>query len=761
MAGVLERRERATRRHDAASGRFWPRRDAPEFRAEVEAVARELEDVLSAANAQHLPPVELSRTARWLADAYADLCAGESVGSADDLAWLAKAAATYQLAEQLLGDADAPRDRAVLDFNYANALRRFDVNDERLLEAAQQRYDRALRWFEANDASRAQQVRSARDSVLVLLRVAPLKRAVDRTRTDLARLGDALASGAPATEVDERFRAVVSGGGPPALGRKVADLVAQLPPSVRERDPDGKLQALVGHALQLATPPDSRLARNVSVLAALEERFARDVAERHIDPARQAALRSALDRLAGAMTTVRDDAPTLRGEMGDLREGMAALLDALKNASYGLPVPPPGSRAATARERLWDVRRAIFEELMQHGMTDGERRAGHDLAKRLVDVDRALVEADADDVRATAVERERARPQVVEARKHAARLRPYLVDPHWPSKPGPTAPNSVLLSGAEELTRVVERSCASYGLDVLEPPRDMQFADARWRQIAKAGVCLFDMRAPDGPARAAVAYELGVAQALGKSVIVLAYERQQLPFDLDVPVVEIGVRPDGDAIAAAAAAACYWIPARGTATSIADTVGEVCRRFGASSAGDVAGALRELERCASDPIAAGDAIEAVLAMARATKPMVIRPPWTAPYPDPASPRVFHVMPFGPAWANDAALAVEQAARATGHLYERGDRSTTPEIIDAIWRSICTASTVVVDLTGWNANVAFELGLCHVVGRRVLLVGQSGTAEALFPAIAKLRVTTYRPDDMNALERTAWSWLSER
>lgn len=92
-------------------------------------------------------------------------------------------------------------------------------------------------------------------------------------------------------------------------------------------------------------------------------------------------------------------------------------------------------------------------------------------------------------------------------------------------------------------------------------------------------------------------------------------------------------------------------------------------------------------------------------------------------------------------------------------YIRGDMVADPRIIRSIWQELCQASHVLVDITGFNANVAFELGIAHTLGKKVLIVGQEETIENLFDMIEKHRVTTYAPDSLQDDLSTAISdWL---
>jgi hypothetical protein len=127
--------------------------------------------------------------------------------------------------------------------------------------------------------------------------------------------------------------------------------------------------------------------------------------------------------------------------------------------------------------------------------------------------------------------------------------------------------------------------------------------------------------------------------------------------------------------------------------------------------------------------------------------MLIHPVWPPVYGDPDSLRLFHVMPFRPDWADAAADHVEDACRTEGVEYIRGDRVSEQNIIQSIWRELATASHVLVDMTGFNENVALELGIAHTLGRPTAMVGQGDAVDNLFPMIAKLRFNPYgQPDD---------------
>ena len=89
---------------------------------------------------------------------------------------------------------------------------------------------------------------------------------------------------------------------------------------------------------------------------------------------------------------------------------------------------------------------------------------------------------------------------------------------------------------------------------------------------------------------------------------------------------------------------------------------------------------------------------------------------------------FVLMPFGKPELNDIynsliKLVVEQ----NGLQCVRADEiSSDNRIMEDIWRNMCEARVVICDLTGNNPNVYYELGICHVLGKRTILITQESS-----------------------------------
>lgn len=76
-----------------------------------------------------------------------------------------------------------------------------------------------------------------------------------------------------------------------------------------------------------------------------------------------------------------------------------------------------------------------------------------------------------------------------------------------------------------------------------------------------------------------------------------------------------------------------------------------------------------------------------------------------------------------------------------------DIKSNRAIIQDIWKSLCEARFVIADLTGFNANVLYELGIAHTLGKETILIYQRG-AQIRFPFdLSHIRRIEY---DNNAL-----------
>lgn len=71
-----------------------------------------------------------------------------------------------------------------------------------------------------------------------------------------------------------------------------------------------------------------------------------------------------------------------------------------------------------------------------------------------------------------------------------------------------------------------------------------------------------------------------------------------------------------------------------------------------------------------------------------------------------------------------------------------------EIIEDIWESICTSRIVIADVTDRNPNVFYELGICHTLGKEVIVITQR--SEDVPFDIRHRKFIEYIPNKMSSL-----------
>jgi hypothetical protein len=94
--------------------------------------------------------------------------------------------------------------------------------------------------------------------------------------------------------------------------------------------------------------------------------------------------------------------------------------------------------------------------------------------------------------------------------------------------------------------------------------------------------------------------------------------------------------------------------------------------------------------------------------------------------------VFVLMPFNEKWSEDSLLIIKQAAEGLPLNVQRADDIFAPgEIINDVWEMINYAGLIIADISTHNANVFYELGLAHTIGKKVVLIRQHEGEKAPF------------------------------
>jgi len=101
------------------------------------------------------------------------------------------------------------------------------------------------------------------------------------------------------------------------------------------------------------------------------------------------------------------------------------------------------------------------------------------------------------------------------------------------------------------------------------------------------------------------------------------------------------------------------------------------------------------------------------------------PIWRTRNFEPDRTLCFVMMPFADEFFLNYEEGIRPALEAAGlRGVHAGEIFGTREIMEDIWESICTARVVVADVSGRNANVFYELGIAHTMGKECVVITQS-------------------------------------
>ena len=103
----------------------------------------------------------------------------------------------------------------------------------------------------------------------------------------------------------------------------------------------------------------------------------------------------------------------------------------------------------------------------------------------------------------------------------------------------------------------------------------------------------------------------------------------------------------------------------------------------------------------------------------------ISPIFGKPLPVQKSIDVFVAMPFQPEMKSIHQKLIVKVCKELNLTCVRGDDSAAAQasIIDEIWSYISASRLCVIDMTGENANVFYELGIAHTLGKPCILITQ--------------------------------------
>lgn len=725
---LIAERERALDELDSLLDRY-PRQDAPEYLQGVAALARRLEEIQARVVTAEADAVEAARTARAVGDAHAAWA-----GQLNDHQHLETAVSYYLAAEQLLDDRDVPVQQGRIHFNLANALCRLG-DDTDLLTEARRHYEAALAAFEQNAPQHLPAVRQALASLESTQKLAEARRALDASVV----LPPGHQTAERMAEWLRQARTIVQG----AI-QVAEEAQATLPANTRDDPRLGRLIKITqGIATLLQTSslqgsPPEQLGEDVQM--ALLQRLREETVKPGADMGK---LIRMLEQLRDFLKRQRDGSGTIEQDVVDIearRDLMRAFVENTRYLSHGLPRPPEGSRAASLVNGLWPVREYLTMELALGCGGEEERSGCRRLLLRATHLDQRLHECGGDTSGASEVERHELRPFLLEARRFSLRRHLTLATPYWHGRPTRVSPETVFYSGGEKVRESLASVAAWRHLILTATPLGDDYANLRWQQIHSSTVGVFDFTSPPGRDLAAVAYDLGIARTLGKPALIIRDAARALPFDIDLDALTLGEAGDPDRLGGAIDRMLFALQPTGHESGVASAIDAARKLFGHIDSNEVRQVLGAASNHGvADPIIASSLLRR-LCERQPAGALAVTPAWPGVSQSDGGKRLFHVMPFRPDWAPAVTQVVQNLCDRAGATYVRGDQPADPRIIRSIWNELCCASHVLVDLTDFNANVAFELGIAHTLGRPTLIVGSQTTVDALFPSLAKERVT---------------------
>lgn len=470
--------------------------------------------------------------------------------------------------------------------------------------------------------------------------------------------------------------------------------------------------------------------------------------------------RDLLDDIMGEINQMVHNRPSdLEGMISEstrLRDLMQRMSGALTDPSYSPAITPPaaGSRAARILPLMRETEQYIVAEIAHSYNKSGEFDYLGNLQTRFMRARDAIHHAE-DDGTTFKLEQETIRQIALDVRAFAQRNHLTLASRIWDTPSTTPNPNAVFFSGTDTVGRLVADACRQNHLTLLPARGQGDRTRFRYQQLQTCHVAIFDLSAynrkrelENAKTLAGVGYELGIAFALGRPVVIVGQAGRTLPFDVDVEPIYL--EHDGKDVVRLADALDHAIYSRqrgGGGSSVDETVTYLRRTLADHPNRHVGIILNTVNPdVVKDAVKTRHIVANALSTAGTDDHHIIHPSWAGAYPDPTDRRCFHVTGFRE-WTKQPSEVVRKACKQAGVRYKRGDEVLNPDIIRTIWDEICRATHVVVDLSGLNINTVLELGMAHVLGRNAILVGQdiAGIAPT-FPAIVKKRMHRYSLDD---------------
>lgn len=534
----------------------------------------------------------------------------------------------------------------------------------------------------------------------------------------------------------------------PAIGQP-NPVIAPMPAQVATGSDSQAIRARLAEAL-------THNSDEATTMGLMQQLFEAESRDGNIAPEREAALRAVLPEATHLMTEQPQDTMSAIANIAQVRQLMDRVSDAVLDPSFDSPGPASGSRPAHVVELFKRTETYVLAEATRANKSEGENDAIAKLQARCVSLKQDIRGLKSEQ-EANSLEWEALRRLATDVRNYSLRNHLTIANPFWPSPPLPVEVNGVFMAGDEKVAGMVLNACQVRGLKLFSDVPNKDYAQNRWDQIRSCGVAVFDITrylnkraemSDDDRARVgAICYEMGIAMTLGKSVVIVGRKlngEEQRPFDVDIqPVWLTGDdSKDSAAVIDAIDNAIYGQQRGGAESSVGRSI-QCVRELLESSPNSIAQRAVNLltNDLVADPIGAGLVLRQVLGFLGPDSPQMIFPAFPGVYSKSGAKEVFHVMEFGE-HTETAHRVTKEACEAAHVKYVRGDTNLTPNVIRSVWDGIGNASHIVVDMTRFNPNVTFELGIAQTLGRKVLMIRRDALSYRYFPNIFRIRMNDY-------------------
>ncbi len=93
------------------------------------------------------------------------------------------------------------------------------------------------------------------------------------------------------------------------------------------------------------------------------------------------------------------------------------------------------------------------------------------------------------------------------------------------------------------------------------------------------------------------------------------------------------------------------------------------------------------------------------------------------------PQAFVIMPFSQPWSGAVySQMIKPAVEAAGLTCVRGDDPVrVGDLMKTVWDAILVSGVMIADVSALNANVFYELGLAHALGKDTFILKQKGSS----------------------------------